>query len=364
MPSDSPATPCEMNFNFTFNTPAGPTELDELVNRATDRLRTSPDWAENLEICDIITQGGERAIADACRAIRRRMCDKSANVALLALTLLETCMKNCPEAFHDQVAAKDFQSDITRLATGRGEVAAKALSLVEMWADAFQSEGHPQFGQTYASLRSKGVRARTPLPPPRRQHTKGWSAPALPAPQRLMARSRRRLAHRAAARASGACRCSSRRATWAPPRRSSRRRPPRPPRSPPALSSRRAARVSSERRRCLCKTCARRMRSSRRRRRRTGIGRSASSPATRPSLQTTTTTTTTTTTVPTLSARGRTRGTRRKAARASTRARRRLPRCGAPTRQWSRSSPRSPTRPIYALTSPRWRTTQRCCAIA
>lgn len=139
-----------------FGTPTQPTAMDEAVDRATDELLIAPDWAIIMEICDEITQSS--AAVDACRAIRRRMTHKNPKVALLALTLLEAGMKNCTEPFHAQVASKSFQADLVKVATGKGEAAERALSLVESFADAFQAQGYPQFGATYNSLVKKGVR--------------------------------------------------------------------------------------------------------------------------------------------------------------------------------------------------------------
>jgi len=140
-------------FNSFSNAP--PTEADTLVDRATNQLLIGPDWAANMEVSDM----GLRP--DCCeevvRAIRRRMLYRNPKVAVLALTVLETCMKNCDTDFHDRVATKEFQADMVRLAKGTGEVAEKALMLIESWADAFQVDGHPQFRETYNSLRGQGI---------------------------------------------------------------------------------------------------------------------------------------------------------------------------------------------------------------
>jgi hypothetical protein len=163
-----------MNFNFNYPQGGPRTELDALVDRATDELRIAPDWSENLDICDKVSSGNDQTAFDACRAIRRRMGDKSEKVALLALTLLEACMKNCSDSFHEQVASKDFQAELTRLASGKGEVAERTLSLIEAWADAFQTGGPTEFEQTYNALRAKGVRA---LPPDARAFARASNPP-------------------------------------------------------------------------------------------------------------------------------------------------------------------------------------------
>lgn len=141
-------------FNFTGGSP--PTEADGLVDRATDDLLLGPDWSANVEICDYVMRGND---ADVVKAIRRRMNVRNTHVAVLALTLLETCMKNCSQSFHELVAGKEFLGDMARLAKAKGEVGEKALMLIEAWADAFQVEGPPKFKETYNTLRAQGVRA-------------------------------------------------------------------------------------------------------------------------------------------------------------------------------------------------------------
>eukprot|EP00304_Pavlova_gyrans_P010350 CAMPEP_0206047886 /NCGR_PEP_ID=MMETSP1466-20131121/22557_1 /ASSEMBLY_ACC=CAM_ASM_001126 /TAXON_ID=44452 /ORGANISM="Pavlova gyrans, Strain CCMP608" /LENGTH=647 /DNA_ID=CAMNT_0053422913 /DNA_START=1 /DNA_END=1944 /DNA_ORIENTATION=- len=161
--------------------------MDGLVDRATEELLIGSDWTINLEVCDRINQREE--YKDACLAIRRRLAHKSPKVVLLALTLLETCMKNCAEAFHSAVASRDFQGDIMKLASAKGEVAERTRELVESWADAFQTEGDPQFVATYRQLLDKGVsfprrdvgKAAPLFTPPAKLSPAGAGAPTSPA---------------------------------------------------------------------------------------------------------------------------------------------------------------------------------------
>uniref|UniRef100_A0A8C6NYN4 Target of myb1 like 2 membrane trafficking protein n=1 Tax=Nothobranchius furzeri TaxID=105023 RepID=A0A8C6NYN4_NOTFU len=76
--------------------------------RATDGGLQSEDWSLNMEICDIINETDEGP-KDAMRALKKRLCsNRNYREVMLALTVLEACVKNCGHRFHVQVASKDF----------------------------------------------------------------------------------------------------------------------------------------------------------------------------------------------------------------------------------------------------------------
>jgi hypothetical protein len=102
-------------------------------------------------------------------------------VAMLALTLAETCVKNCGFGFHAAIANADgggaqgggrgggqggFLGDLAKLAKGgthgpRSEVQRQALALVQQWGIAFAAADTrgalPAFADTYDRLRGEGV---------------------------------------------------------------------------------------------------------------------------------------------------------------------------------------------------------------
>ncbi|XP_054997480.1 target of Myb1 membrane trafficking protein isoform X2 [Sorex araneus] len=86
-----------------FSSPVG-----QRIERATDGSLQSEDWALNMEICDIINET-EEGPKDAFRAVKKRISgNKNFHEVMLALTVLETCVKNCGHRFHVLVASQDF----------------------------------------------------------------------------------------------------------------------------------------------------------------------------------------------------------------------------------------------------------------
>ncbi|KAF6300025.1 target of myb1 like 2 membrane trafficking protein [Rhinolophus ferrumequinum] len=86
-----------------FSTPVG-----QCLEKATDGSLPSEDWTLNMEICDIINET-EEGPKDAIRALKKRLNgNRNYREVMLALTVLETCVKNCGHRFHILVASRDF----------------------------------------------------------------------------------------------------------------------------------------------------------------------------------------------------------------------------------------------------------------
>ncbi|XP_034831121.1 TOM1-like protein 2 isoform X1 [Maniola hyperantus] len=142
-----------------FATPVG-----QKIEQATDGSLPSENWALNMEICDIINSSTDGP-KDAVKAIRKRLTQsagKNYTVVMYTLTVLETCVKNCGKSFHVLVCSKEFISELVKLIGPKNDpptvVQEKVLSLIQCWADAFQSQPELQgVGQVYTELRTKGV---------------------------------------------------------------------------------------------------------------------------------------------------------------------------------------------------------------
>ncbi|NWI45579.1 TOM1 protein, partial [Picathartes gymnocephalus] len=133
------------------------------LERATDGSLRSEDWALNMEICDIINET-EEGPKDAFRAIKKRIVgNKNFHEVMLALTVLETCVKNCGHRFHVLVSSQDFvESVLVRTILPKNNPPAivhdKVLTLIQSWADAFRSS--PDLTgvvAVYEDLRRKGL---------------------------------------------------------------------------------------------------------------------------------------------------------------------------------------------------------------
>ncbi|CAL9219375.1 unnamed protein product [Arabidopsis halleri] len=138
----------------------GPNPTDKLVEDATSENLEQPDWAMNLEICDMINQ--EKIISvDLIRGIKKRIMMKQPRIQYLALVLLETCVKNCEKAF-SEIAAERVLDEMVKLIDDPQTVVNnrnKALILIEAWGESTSELRYlPVFEETYKSLKARGIR--------------------------------------------------------------------------------------------------------------------------------------------------------------------------------------------------------------
>ncbi|KAG5224366.1 TOM1 protein [Salix suchowensis] len=121
----------------------GPNQEDKLVEDATAETLDEPNWAMNLEICDMINH------------------KKVSSVELIPLLLLETCAKNCEKAF-SEVAPERVLDEIVKLTDDPQTVVNnrnKALMLIEAWGESTSELRYlPVYEETYKSLKSRGIR--------------------------------------------------------------------------------------------------------------------------------------------------------------------------------------------------------------
>ncbi|OBZ88406.1 putative ADP-ribosylation factor-binding protein C25H2.16c [Choanephora cucurbitarum] len=85
-----------------------------LSERACSPSRYDPNLALNIEICETINKKQGNAPRTAAQTIVRLVNSTKINQALLALTLLDNCVKNCGYPFHLQIASKDFLNALVR----------------------------------------------------------------------------------------------------------------------------------------------------------------------------------------------------------------------------------------------------------
>ncbi|XP_022746995.1 TOM1-like protein 1 isoform X2 [Durio zibethinus] len=138
----------------------GPNQADKLVEDATSEALDEPDWALNLDICDMINHEKVSSV-ELIRGIKRRIMLKSPRVQYLSLVLLETCVKNCEKAF-SEVAAERVLDEMVKLIDDPQTVVNnrnKALMLIESWGESTSELRYlPVYEETYKSLKSRGIR--------------------------------------------------------------------------------------------------------------------------------------------------------------------------------------------------------------
>ncbi|XP_022743717.1 TOM1-like protein 1 isoform X2 [Durio zibethinus] len=138
----------------------GPNPADKLVEEATSEALDEPDWALNLDICDMINHEKVSSV-ELIRGIKRRIVLKSPRVQYLSLVLLETCVKNCEKAF-SEVAAERVLDEMVKLIDDPQTVVNnrnKALMLIEAWGESTSELRYlPVYEESYKSLKSRGIR--------------------------------------------------------------------------------------------------------------------------------------------------------------------------------------------------------------
>ncbi|KAG7263025.1 hypothetical protein CRUP_016800 [Coryphaenoides rupestris] len=102
--------------------------------------------------------------AGLCIAVKKRLNgNRNYREVMLALTVLETCVKNCGHRFHSLVTSRDFIDGVlVKIIAPKNNpptiVQDKVLALIQAWADAFRSS--PDLTgvvQIYEELKRKGM---------------------------------------------------------------------------------------------------------------------------------------------------------------------------------------------------------------
>uniref|UniRef100_A0A6M2EXR9 VHS domain-containing protein n=1 Tax=Populus davidiana TaxID=266767 RepID=A0A6M2EXR9_9ROSI len=130
------------------------------VDKATSDLLIGPDWTMNIDICDSVNSNYWQA-KDVVKALKKRLQHRSPRVQLLALTLLETMVKNCGDYVHFQIAERNILGEMVKIVKKKTDmhVRDKILALLDSWQEAFGGPGekHPQYYWAYEELRRAGV---------------------------------------------------------------------------------------------------------------------------------------------------------------------------------------------------------------
>lgn len=116
----------------------GPSTLQRYIQQACSPENFEPNLALNLEISDLINSKKGNAPREAAVAIVNYINHRNPNVALLALNLLDICVKNCGYPFHLQISTKEFLNELVRRFPERpppraSRVQQKILEAIEEW---------------------------------------------------------------------------------------------------------------------------------------------------------------------------------------------------------------------------------------
>ncbi|KAF8066949.1 VHS domain-containing protein [Lyophyllum atratum] len=117
---------------------ASPIEI--LITRACDPSLHEPNFAIHLEVAEYINTKKANNPREAAMLAARLANHRNPHIAVLALSLLDTLVKQCGYPFHLQVSTKEFLNELVRRFPERpppfpGVVMSRILELIHTWKE-------------------------------------------------------------------------------------------------------------------------------------------------------------------------------------------------------------------------------------
>ncbi|KAJ2949231.1 hypothetical protein O0L34_g6182 [Tuta absoluta] len=146
------------------------TSLEALILKATHESLPCPDAAAMEAFCAILKESVEGPML-AAQTLAARIHTPNAREAMLALTMLDRCMRRCDSHFHAEVGKFRFLNEMIKLVSPKyfadrtaPEVRTRVLQLLHAWSIEYPKE--TKFKVAYDMLKNQGVIKETPPPLP------------------------------------------------------------------------------------------------------------------------------------------------------------------------------------------------------
>lgn len=138
----------------------GKSQLEILIEKATNENNVNEDWALYMDIIDFINHNSSEK--DALRIMTKRLYDKDPHVSLHTISLLNACVKNCRKNFKLEVCSRVF-IDTTKqfiLNTSHPKLSEKFASMIKNWCNEAEFQNDPALNlmqSLYLELIRNGV---------------------------------------------------------------------------------------------------------------------------------------------------------------------------------------------------------------
>ncbi|CAG4971352.1 unnamed protein product [Colias eurytheme] len=146
------------------------TSLEALILKATHESLPQPDGAAIEAFCAIMRDAAEGPHL-AAQALASRIHVQNAREAILALSMLDRCMRKSDSNFHAEIGKFRFLNEMIKLVSPKyladrtaPEVRTRVLQLLHAWSIEYPKE--TKFKVAYDMLKNQGVIKETPQPLP------------------------------------------------------------------------------------------------------------------------------------------------------------------------------------------------------
>ncbi|XP_035258914.1 ADP-ribosylation factor-binding protein GGA1-like isoform X1 [Anguilla anguilla] len=143
--------------------------LESRINKATNPLNKDTDWDSISAFCDQLNDEVEGPQL-ATRLLAHKIQSPQEWEAMQALTVLETCMKNCGKRFHSEVGKFRFLNELIKVVSPKylgsrapEQVKKKVLEVMYSWTVGLPDE--TKIADAYQMLKKQGIVKHDPILP-------------------------------------------------------------------------------------------------------------------------------------------------------------------------------------------------------